>query len=569
MFTGYSFALEYKLGDKIVRFNGKSSELYEIEENVRPNGLEITIIPKTSLAVVSAYVDFDFAYALSDKVYVNGYQSWSTSREYTAEDVQPGLMGLGKYPPVRNYCRIFGDYDFQTYSGKKGKFHSYSYTYVKRGEKIYLFGSLSEKSGFTVFHHDMAADRISVQKDVEGVMLEEGQPYVLHSIYWLEGSYNDVFDKYFDAAGIKKPRFGRMKGYTSWYNYYGGITEEILSRDLEGLATMGDKADIFQIDDGYQTAVGDWLTVKEKKFPRGMKYLADKIHSYGYKAGLWLAPFNAQKSSKVVKNHPDWLIKGDDGKPETGSIAWGGAYTLDLYNPEAKEYIREVFRCVFDEWGFDMVKLDFLYSECHTPRNGKSRGTIMTEAMEFLRECAGDKIILGCGVPLFPAFGTVDFCRISSDVGKSFKDPFYVKHSNQEIVSTKSAMNNTIFRRHLDGRAFINDPDVFYLRENDLFGKDKLFLRSGYLKFTEEQKSLLAKVNSMCANVLFVSDNVGGYGAEQRRALEKLFGEENRTVVDASYVGKDCISITYLEGTELYKLDFNTITGENKTVRAD
>ncbi len=568
MLSEYNFAMEYKLGDSTVKFEGKSCDLYEIEENVRPHGLEITIIPKTSFAPVSAYVDFDFSYALSDKVYVNGYQSWSTSREYTADDVQPGLMGLGKFAPVKNYCRIFGDYDFQDYSGKKGEFHSYSYTYVKRGEKLYLFGSLSERSGFTVFRHYMANDRISVQKDVEGVIFEAGQPYVLHSLYWQEGSYNDVFDKYFEAAHIPKPRFGRMKGYTSWYNYYGGITEEILSRDLEGLSVIGDKADIFQIDDGYQTAVGDWLTVKEKKFPRGMKYLADKIHSYGYKAGLWLAPFNAQKSSKVAKEHPDWLIKNAEGKPEKGSIAWGGAYTLDLYHPEAKEYIREVFRCVFDDWGFDMVKLDFLYSECHTPRNGKSRGTIMTEAMEFLRECAGDKIILGCGVPLFPAFGTVDFCRISSDVGKSFKDPFYVKHSNQEIISTKSAMNNTIFRRHLDGRAFINDPDVFYLRANDLSGKDKLFLRSGYLQFTDEQKQLLAKINSMCANVLFVSDNVGGYGAEQRRALEKLFGEETKTVLDASYVGKDRISVTYIEGTDLYKLDFNTVTGENKTVKA-
>ncbi len=34
----------------------------------------------------------------------------------------------------------------------------------------------------------------------------------------------------------------------------------------------------------------------------------------------------------------------------------------------------------------------------------------------IVRECCGDKLILGCGVPLMPAFGKVDYCRIGSDI---------------------------------------------------------------------------------------------------------------------------------------------------------
>lgn len=565
MFRDYKFILEYKSDGRLLTAEGAETELYSVREVSKPNGIELTIVPKRPIELVNAYVKFGFSFLDGDKVYVNGYQSWTTSREFGKADVQKGLMGLGKFKPVRSYCRIFGDYDFQKYSKQSGVFHSYSYTYVKRTDKIILFGSLSERNGFTVFHFDMNADTVSVQKDVEGVVIDK--PYVLHSLYWTEGSYNEAFDAYFSALNIRKPRFSRMTGYTSWYNYYGGITEAILSRDIDGLATLGDKADIFQIDDGYQTEVGDWLSLKKKKYPHGMKYLVDKVHSNGYKAGLWLAPFNAQKKSVVAKTHPEWLIRTPEGKPEIGCIAWGGAYTIDFYIPEAGEYIRSVFKGVFEEWGFDMVKLDFLYSICHTPRYNKSRGQIMTEAMEFLRDCVGDKILLGCGVPLFPAFGTADFCRISSDVGKSFKDPFFVKHSNQEIFSTKSAMNNSIFRRHLDGRAFVNDPDVFYLRENDLRGKDKLFLKSGLLKFTEEQKELLAKINSMCGNVLFVSDNVGGYDAAQRRMIEQVFKPNEKIVADGEYIGADVIAVTYLEGTDTYRLEFNAITGENKTVK--
>lgn len=563
MTEDFNFSLQYKEDGVVKTVVGAETELYSTEVTKSSDGLSLKIIPKRKIELFNAYIEFDYAFADGDKFYVNGYQSWTTSREYDKNDVQKGLMGLGKYPPVRNFCEIFGDYRFQKYSRKEGCFHSYSYTYIKRGDKIKLFGTMTERYGYTVFHADMNAGKISVQKDVEGVTIDGEYP--LFDLYVKEGGYDEVFDGYFAALQIPKPKYERMTGYTSWYNYYGGITEEILSRDIDGLATLGDKADIFQIDDGYQTAVGDWKSIKKDKYPHGMKYLVDKVHGKGYKAGLWLAPFNAQKNSVVVKEHPEWFIKDENAKYETGSIAWGGAYTLDFYIPEVAEYIKDVFNCVFNEWGFDMVKLDFLYSVCRTPRRNKSRGQIMTEAMDFLREVVGDKILLGCGVPLFPAFGKVDFCRISCDMGKTFYDPWYMKHTNQELFSTRCAMNNTIFRRHLDGRAFGNDPDVFYCRENDVKAKDRLALRTSRLDFTDEQRELLATINSMLGKVLFVSDNVGGYDAEQRRMVEKAFRPTGRKVTDANYVTADVIAIDYTEREEKYRLTFNVRTGENKT----
>ena len=127
-----------------------------------------------------------------------------------------------------------------------------------------------------------------------------------------------------------------------------------------------------------------------------------------------------------------------------GCQGWGGAYTLDIYNPDVRAYIKKVFDTVLNVWGYDMVKLDFLYSECMFPRNGKSRGTIMCEAMEFLRECCGEKLILGCGVPLGAAFGKVDACRISCDVDLTYKGKIYNHiHVNNEMLSAQSAINNS------------------------------------------------------------------------------------------------------------------------------
>ena len=127
-------------------------------------------------------------------------------------------------------------------------------------------------------------------------------------------------------------------------------------------------------------------------------------------------------------------------------------------------------------------------------------------------------------------------------------------------------MNNTIFRRHLDGRAFINDPDVFYMRSSDLVGIDPLISKKGRLKFNEKQKLLLAEVNNMCGNVLFVSDNVGGYDDTQRENALKAFAPTDKVVLDAQYTGKQEITITYMRNDRKYKLVFNTVTGDNATI---
>lgn len=183
-------------------------------------------------------------------------------------------------------------------------------------------------------------------------------------------------------------------------------------------------------------------------------------------------------------------------------IAWGGFYALDFEKEEVRAYIKAFFDKVFDEWHFDMVKLDFLYAAAIEPRNNKTRGQLMCEAMDFLRECCGDKIILGCGVPLGPAFGVVDACRIGCDAENTFKEKFYVKVTNQEIISTKISMQNSVYRRHLNGRIFANDPDVFFLRDGGV--KPAVY--------TWQQKKLLATVNHIFGDVLFVSDSIGEYG---------------------------------------------------------
>ena len=130
--------------------------------------------------------------------------------------------------------------------------------------------------------------------------------------------------------------------------------------------------------------VGDWLSVDPVKFPSGMKKMADAIHAKGYLAGIWVAPFAAEFKSAVVKEHPEWLLRDEKGKPVLGGFAWERVLRpRPRERRSARLRSRKVFDTAIDEWGYDMFKLDFLYAACITPRAGKSRGRLMYEAMDL------------------------------------------------------------------------------------------------------------------------------------------------------------------------------------------
>ena len=543
--------LKYKVAGVVYEEDLYQTKHYTIEETCTANGVKLVLIPKEEMELIKAELTYLHPTKNGERFYINGYQAWTTSKEVTIDDKQKGMTPLTNYTKKGfELAALSGDSNFVKYSKKTGVFHSFTYTYYRVENEVELYGSMNERTGFTIYYADMNEGTFKIAKDVEGVIVSEA--YELLNVNKYVGEYDSVFDSYFADLKCPKPRIDHMAGYTSWYNYFQKIDEKIILRDLEGIRRVKDSVSIFQIDDGYEPYVGDWLD-PSPKFPNGMKYIADKIHDEGYLAGIWIAPFSAQHNSRLTKEHPEWLLKHPNGKLQTGVFAWGGAYTLDIYNEEACAYMRNFFDVILNEWGYDMVKLDFLYSQCIYPRNGKSRGQIMAEAMDFLRECVGDKLLLGCGVPLGSCFGVVDACRISCDVDLKYKGKFYNRLGiNPELPSAQNAMTNTIFRRHLDGRAFCNDPDVFFLRDFNL-------------TFTMQQKKLLAKVNNLFGNVLFVSDNVGWYGDQEIEIIQKAFAKSQAMIISAEYTDKDYITIKYLENGERKSLQFDMLTGETSS----
>ena len=504
-----------------------SAELSAGELHLRP------LLPEGSIESVKARVKVDIV--PTEKIFMNGYQTWTYCPEYTRSDKISDLKHLPTLGIDHVGLDRYGDHHFVDYPNKPGFTHGFSYCYFRDGERFRLLASLDEKPGYTMFLYNANEQLLTIERDCAGLCC--GGEYPAFDLFYAEGGEDEVFDAWFAAMGIKPITNERIAGYSSWYNRYQAISEQSIAQDLEGSATMLKAGDLFQIDDGWEPFVGDWLVPDAVKFPGGMKAQADAIHAKGFKAGLWLAPFVCQVGSDIYENHKDWLYL-HEGQPWFCGNNWGGFYALDIDKPQVVDYIERCFRQVFDDWGFDLVKLDFLYAAAPFGSDRETRAGRMIRAMELLRRVCGDKLILGCGVPVMPAFGLVDYCRISCDVGLDWDGSEIDRLTHRERVSTRQAIGNTVFRRQLNGRAYLSDPDVFFLREENLM-------------LTMEEKYALATVNSLFGGVLFHSDDMSLYTEEAKaiyRGLLKNYGAKNVKVH-----ADEGIAVSYeLDGKEIY-----------------
>ena len=542
----YKLNFTYKTG-KEIKTTEISNDDVSFDLRQADNGLTLTVIPKKEISDISFYLEREYEYPQDSRFFANGFQSWTDTKEFAKNELMAdeGIVGKGLFGKSPFGMNLVGDYTFVEQSKECGVFHSISFAYVRNEKNIDFFGSLNDRTGYTIIYADMNKNTLRFSKDVEGITISE--PYELLDLYFDNGGYDEVFDRYFAKMNVKPLTYKKIKGYTSWYNYYQNINEKIILRDLDAISEKTDKVNTFQIDDGYQTAVGDWLSINKTKFPNGMKPIVEKIHTKGWQAGLWLAPFGAQKGSKLASEHSDWLVKGKNGKPIMVGANWGGFYAIDIDNTDARAYIKNVFDTVLNDWGFDLVKLDFLYATAVVPLHNKTRGQLAYESIDFLRECVGNKQILGCGVQQMPCFGKVEYMRIGADMDLGWKHKFFRNLTHREDVSTPNAIHNSVYRRCLNNRAFLCDPDVFLLRRSNIH-------------FTFEQQKVLAKFIKLFGSVLFMSDNVQEYDDEQMAVFNDTLADDDMQIVAINETNNKMF-IDYTQNGEPHTLGFCVTDG--------
>jgi alpha-galactosidase len=343
---------------------------------------------------------------------------------------------------------------------------------------------------------------------------------------WLAWQFFDSaepgpFNVYFEAVAREndvKKRIETPLGWCSWYYYFQNITPSEISRNLQSVSQLRPRLPLkfFQIDDGFEQDVGSWFEF-DAEFPNGVAGLSQDIRQEGLTPGIWLAPFILEPRSKLIRRHPNWLLRKENGLPVNSGLVWGGlGRALDLTHPDALGYVRDVIKTAVQDWGFPYLKLDFLYAAAlpgshHDPT--KTRAQILRQALELIREEAGsDVILLGCGCPIGPGIGVFDMMRISADVSPEWEPNFLgIKkpvRDEPNMPCARNAIQNIITRSPMDPHWWVNDPDCLLVRADS--------------KLTLPEVQSLATAISLSGGALLISDDMSQLSEDRLRIAQSL-----------------------------------------------
>lgn len=309
-----------------------------------------------------------------------------------------------------------------------------------------------------------------------------------------------------------------QRGWCSWYHYFHAITEEAMRSNLRALKELRSAfpIEVVQLDDGYQAALGDWDRTNEK-FPSGLKKLAGEIRDAGFVAGIWTAPFFAARDSVLMRERADWFITHrETGEPLRAGYNpnWTSsedkyAYALDPSHPEFAAHLERLFRTIVEEFGYDYLKLDFLYAAAaeglrHDPT--MTRAETLRRGLAAIRRGAGDHtFILGCGCPLGAAVGIVDGMRIGPDVA-----PYWgATTGTTGEPGTALAIDAILARSFMHRRLWLNDPDC-------------LMLRAKETRLSNDERQALAWTIAASGGMLLISDDMRLLDDESSRLYRKV-----------------------------------------------
>jgi alpha-galactosidase len=498
----------------------------------------IFIHPKMSVLINKLELHFSLEVADNTRFLNGGYQSWSETRW-----VKPGQPRQRLKKIARPAMGWYGDQYFLDLP--EGVTHSWTYAmFQSNSERLTLLGSLTESTGFTRFFYNPEKKVLTVSKELNDLLLSHSFPAL--DLWVGSGPARKVWDAY--AAEWQVPvRIGHPAvGWNSWYRYFNKITATKLEEDCISFAGLTaeiptDTPRYFQIDDGWQQEIGDWMP-HPKRFPQGLSPIAATATACGLTPGIWIAPFIAAKHSQLMRQHPDWIMKDRKGQPvrvgwnplwrKKGSmpLTSGWYYALDPYHPGVKGYLTAVFLQLGSS--FELFKLDFLFAACLAPPEGKTRGQVMQDALQFLRRCLGDRKIIACGVPLGAAIGLADYCRIGGDVSLQWDNPLMRFLGHREMTSTLGSLRNTLSRWELNRRLLGSDPDVFVLR------------KQGHQLSPLQQETLLL-VNALLGQALFTSDDTGSYTSTLRNQFYHAVSLLGSTIYRVEMVQEDVYLIEF------------------------
>ncbi|MFA6366563.1 MAG: glycoside hydrolase family 36 protein [Candidatus Hydrogenedentales bacterium] len=497
----------------------------------------------------------DFADARSRLVLVNGWQSWSFSGELRWNErprraiLKPSLNLFADHP-AEVAVRALAEEGHRSLLGSwKPDMVSHFFVVLRAGNaRLALVSHNATAEGSRILPpvtFFVGSKSLKIAVFAEGGSFSAGEVVARIAIISASGYFDlkDRLSRLFDATG----RFGELSflggnvamrepigGFETWYNHYLAIDEGIILRDLDALGENDNlmnvmflkkgKPVVFQIDDGWEKRVGDWIP-DAAKFPNGVAPLAGRITEKGFIPGLWVAPFLVMPESAAARERPEWLLRDSGGKPVLAgwNPGWGGdVYCLDLSLPDVEEYLVGLFDTIVNKWGFRYLKLDFLYAGMLRGAHAGLPGGHWEHYVRVLKRITSMKRAedgrpvawLSCGAPVESTAPLMPLMRVGADTREHWDWPLLKLIGHQGRPSAKVNIGHTLARSLLDGTLLLNDPDV-------------IFCRTRKTTLADNEKFLIGLAGRMFASQLLMSDDPSDFGAERANAAAGGAGAAN------------------------------------------
>lgn len=239
------------------------------------------------------------------------------------------------------------------------------------------------------------------------------------------------------TAGPDKPLTPIM-GWSSWNNFRVDIDENLIKEQADAMVTSGMKEagyEFINIDDGYfggRDKAGD-IIPHPKRFPHGMKAVADYIHAKGLKAGIY-----------------------SDAGANTCASMWDHdtiGVGMGLYHHEWQDIHR-----LLKDWNYDFLKVDW----CGGETLGLDEQQRYTLIGDIIKATKPDALYNVCRWE-FPGkwvVNTADSWRISGDISNTFESILHIIDRNADLWKYA-------------GPGHVNDMDMLQVGRGMSYEEDK------------------------------------------------------------------------------------------------
>jgi hypothetical protein len=319
-------------------------------------------------------------------------------------------------------------------------------------------------------------------------------PYSLLETYGSAvGAYHG---KKFDAPPIV--------GMMTWYGYGTAIDEKIILENAQLIATLfrgyPQKMQLLMLcDHGWQQDAnwGDWEPDKSR-FPRGMKWLAEQMETYGVSLGLWYTPFCI---SPNAPHHAQWEALESlnaPGKPQSSeACVWGHlagqphCMPITFFDgglPAVQKMWGDTLARM-KAWGTVYWKLDFFSLRTSSSNRRKlGDGELYAQTYKTFRAVAGGATLNPGSSDNNLQVGYCDSTRISADMGQA-------GDWSGTIDGYRHGMGTIAALWYKHRNFFVNDPDSIQIAKGCPLGEARVratvvAMSGGHVMLSEDLRSV-------------------------------------------------------------------------------